>query len=235
MYHHIATIYDQIFPIKPELIAFLTKRVPKGNLLDLGCGSGQLAIELAKRGYQVTGLDLSEDMIAYARSKDLLHTVNFTVGDFQADIPNEMYDGIFLLGNTLAYTKHVSDLLPLFKKLHLHVKPGGMIILSLLNYERILSLKQTTLPAIQTNDFRFERTYEFKSDHLLFHTCLKTANEETKEVHRLTPLPYSVLLNHLTEAGLNVIETWGSFLQEPYEHQTSTHLLMTIRKEVISL
>src|SRR5262245_32927906 len=65
-----------------QLQALLKERVPTGsNLLDAGCGTGTLALTLARQGYAVTGMDRSEALLAVARSKDSARSVRWVHGD----------------------------------------------------------------------------------------------------------------------------------------------------------
>jgi SAM-dependent methyltransferase len=68
---------------QPALAAVLDTEVRGPKVLDLGCGTGDLAIELARRGYQVTGVDISPVGIALARTKAAAAgvTVDFEVQD----------------------------------------------------------------------------------------------------------------------------------------------------------
>ena len=50
------------------------------KLLDLACGTGELSIRLAEEGYDVTGVDLSSDMLAVAREKAIEGTISFFSG-----------------------------------------------------------------------------------------------------------------------------------------------------------
>lgn len=54
---------------QPAMAALLEKYRPSGPVLDVGCGSGDLAIHLAQRGYQVVGIDFAESAISHAQSK----------------------------------------------------------------------------------------------------------------------------------------------------------------------
>src|SRR4051812_18158430 len=75
-YQQFAYLYDELMKDAPydEWIQFLKDRCVKNNvagtrLLDLACGTGELSIRLAQDGFQVTGVDLSEDMLAVAQAK----------------------------------------------------------------------------------------------------------------------------------------------------------------------
>ncbi|MFD7408531.1 class I SAM-dependent methyltransferase [Streptomyces sp. NPDC059866] len=57
---------------------------PGEKLLDLGCGNRKVHLELRRRGFQVTGVDLSEEMLAVARKKDGADTVTFLQADVRS-------------------------------------------------------------------------------------------------------------------------------------------------------
>ncbi|MGN1292356.1 MAG: class I SAM-dependent methyltransferase, partial [Levilactobacillus brevis] len=70
IYQSFAELYDELFDpaMYDQWLDFVTDRVDptSGELLDLACGSGRLGVLLAEHGYQVSGLDLSEDMLVLA-------------------------------------------------------------------------------------------------------------------------------------------------------------------------
>lgn len=74
-YHHLAVIYDRLMEETPyeQWLAWLkeywAKHGEPKSIIDLGCGTGSLAIPLAKQGFKVTGVDLSAEMLAIAYEK----------------------------------------------------------------------------------------------------------------------------------------------------------------------
>lgn len=73
------------------------------RVLDVGCGTGRISIILQKEGYNVFGLDLSEEMITIARNKGLIRTY---IGDFlDFNYKNNSFDGIISLHTGFSYIK----------------------------------------------------------------------------------------------------------------------------------
>jgi len=91
------------------------------HLLDVPCGNGRLSFELAKRGYRVTGVDISEEFIEEARSlisagmdgpsahadgTDLSKQVEFIRGDMRSIEGDSIYDGAYCFGNSFGFLEH---------------------------------------------------------------------------------------------------------------------------------
>jgi SAM-dependent methyltransferase len=99
------------------------------NVLDIPCGHGRHAIELARRGYRVTAVDLSEDALARAReSADV--KVNWRRGDMREisrlDLPPAEFDAAYCFGNSFGYLDH-AGIAAFLSSLARVLKPGGRI------------------------------------------------------------------------------------------------------------
>jgi SAM-dependent methyltransferase len=113
-------------------------RIKKGDgaegsylLLDLGCGTGGFAIEMANRGYDVLGMDLSSDMLAVAREKDSSQQVQF----IQQDMTRmELFGTVDLIVCFLDTVNHVLEeakLNRLFRLCKNYLNPDGLLIFDL--------------------------------------------------------------------------------------------------------
>jgi len=103
-----AAVYDETFThsvigtLQREMVQrhfqkILDSQRPK-TILEINCGTGEDAIWLARQNFKVTATDLSEKMIAVAKSKENQHTVVFKKADINElpnDFPNEKFDLIF--------------------------------------------------------------------------------------------------------------------------------------------
>jgi SAM-dependent methyltransferase len=81
----IAGLYDKLNPFgdDSEFFCRLAKELGAKTIIDLGCGTGLLSLELAKRGYQVTGIEPSEQMLALAREKPHANNIQWIQGSFE--------------------------------------------------------------------------------------------------------------------------------------------------------
>ncbi|MCL6557896.1 MAG: class I SAM-dependent methyltransferase [Firmicutes bacterium] len=111
------------------LLSFLEPQ-PGEQILDAGCGTGILALELASRGLRVTGVDLSEKMLALAREKIYGHKVGFLRADICA-LP--FSDGYFDAVICFTVLEFVGEPESALQELWRVLKPGGRLVIGVLN------------------------------------------------------------------------------------------------------
>ncbi|HVJ15087.1 MAG TPA: class I SAM-dependent methyltransferase, partial [Polyangiaceae bacterium] len=103
-------------------------------VLDLGCGSGNHAVELASRGYGVVGYDLSRYQLALAaevaQEKD--QKLNFLQGDMREMAFEEMFDGIYCWNTTFGYFEEEKNH-NVAERVFRALKPGGMFLVDVVN------------------------------------------------------------------------------------------------------
>jgi SAM-dependent methyltransferase len=120
-----------------ELDFYLTEaRRRGGEVLELGCGTGRLAIPLARKGHTVTGLDLSSAMLAHASKKAAAANVvvKLVCGDIRAfDVESRRFGLIFIALNSLLHLHSAEDIVACFRGAARHLAPGGAFIVDVFN------------------------------------------------------------------------------------------------------
>jgi SAM-dependent methyltransferase len=109
-----------------------------GVVLDLGCGTGQHAVELASRGYNVVGYDLSLTMLAMAadEAQERGQKINFLQGDMREMAFEEMFDGIFSWATSFGFFDEEKNI-SVIQRVHRALRKGGMFLLDLINRDYI--------------------------------------------------------------------------------------------------
>jgi glycine/sarcosine N-methyltransferase len=237
-YDSIVEYYDDIFPLKPDTLAFLQGSFPNGGrVLDLGCGSGEYVLGLARAGYRVSGLDLDEQMIARAKEKLAAAKLSavLTVGSMCA-LPDYYrpgsFDGIFCIGNSLVHAQDHAELAAICRDLYSLLDEGGCLVLQVINYDRVRRQQLRGLPTIvnAARGLRFERYYEFVGQELLFTALLKVDGIEERTVNRLYAVGGDELRDCLRDAGFQDLAYYGDFQGGPFAIDSSQPLIIRCRK-----
>jgi SAM-dependent methyltransferase len=103
---------------------------PSSRLLDVPCGNGRHSIELARRGYRVTGVDLSQEFLAAARAE---LDADWRLGDMRAllsdgSLEAAAFDGAFCFGNSFGYLDH-TGIAAFLGALSVALKPGAKLVI----------------------------------------------------------------------------------------------------------
>jgi 2-polyprenyl-3-methyl-5-hydroxy-6-metoxy-1,4-benzoquinol methylase len=119
----------EIKTVDPNLKQLLeSSNLTSGKLLELGCGSGYDSAYLSIRGFNVTAIDVSEDIIELSKKLHKDSKVNFMTADFFQDIISEQFDIIYDRGFLHNYKTRLSEI---FEKLNaLLSKTGKLIIIT---------------------------------------------------------------------------------------------------------
>lgn len=224
-YTSIADIYDSIFPLNREQISFIKSSLGQtelSSLLDIGCGTGNLSIALATFSNTVMAIDLDESMLKKAREKSAgqtnLHLSRLDMLDIASTYPKGSFDAIICFGNTLVHLGSNIEILDFFQQAQSLLKPGGKLLVQIINYDRIIDFDIDHLPTIENDKVKFERKYIYHpvGNKLDFDTILtiKETGQEIKNCVQLLPIRKSEVKNLLHEAGFSNIKFYGNFKRD---------------------
>lgn len=230
-YSSISKNYAEIFPFQPMQLQFVKSRAGElagKQVLDIGCATGELAIQLAKNEAFVTGIDLNEDLLNQASVKigggnQGTHFPLFlkrNMLELKTDFQSGQFDVVLCFGNTLVHLSTIELMQKMLEEVSAILKPGGSFLLQILNYDYIISEPVTELPVIETENIRFTRKYRFPEGGqlILFQTEL-LIKSENRTIYNETPL-FAIQSRQLTDllqnAGFFEIEFFASFKQDPF-------------------
>lgn len=146
-----SSLYDTIYQEKDydfecDKIEEIIKRHSKikvHNILDLGCGTGSHAIRLAKRGYEVIGVDRSPDMLEIARGKteNCKGSIFFYNGDIRDYHCEKKYDAVIMMFAVLGYQTTNDDIIAVLTNVSDHLISGGIFITDFWYGPAVLQIK----------------------------------------------------------------------------------------------
>jgi SAM-dependent methyltransferase len=193
-----ASAYDSMYADKDyerecDLVEEAFRRFADGpvrTVLDLGAGTGNHALPLARRGYEVAGVDLSGEMVEVAREKarDAGLDVSFEQGDLRTASLGRRFDAVLLMFAVLGYQRTNADVRAALENARAHLRPGGALIFDLWYGPGVLSeppeARQRT---IETPEGPLVRTVtselDVRSQLCTVHYGLSGAGRDAEETH----------------------------------------------------
>lgn len=210
-----ADVYDILYDDKDynaecDLLEEVFHRFGDGpirSILDLGCGTGNHAILLANRGYEVVGVERSAEMVAHARRKAHALQINgvqrvpsFQKGDLRSLNLGRQFDAILMMFAVLGYQLTNDDVLEALRTVHSHLRSGGLFIadvwygpavLKIRPGERIKVIHTSNGKVIRVASGSLDTYYHLAKIHYLSwwirEQQLMSENEETHQMRYFFP------------------------------------------------
>ena len=208
--------------------------VPK-DVFDLGCGDGRHAVELAKRGYRVTGLDLSEELLTKARNRneELNLEITFIRGDMR-EIPYESaFDLLVNFFTSFGYFDRDEENVRVLTGIAQALRPNGQFLLDYLNRDYVIHTlvphDRTTLDQAEVDQTRWITGDPDKpGDHVRINKRVTIEDDQGKRTYDESVRMYTLddMQAMLTEAGLTVSQTFGDFDGQPVAVNTPRAILV---------
>lgn len=169
MYQTLAPYYDALVQDEEatELWHSFVKQHSNGtSILELACGSGDLAIALAKDNYQVTATDMSEDMITLAKQKERSQSVAWSVLDMRSLAGIGNYDTITCFCDSFNYILDDQELDLIFKQVYEHLHNDGSFLFDIHSLDRLAEFQEEYCEDGYVEDKAYEWTIIAQDMHI---------------------------------------------------------------------
>jgi len=229
---HIANGYETLWPesFEPAVVDpaanFLADLAGEGGALELGIGTGRLALPLSQRGVHVHGIELSPAMVDRFRAKPGADGVGVTIGDFATTKVDATFTLAYLVRNTIMNLTTQDEQVACFRNVAAHLEPGGFFVIEVI----VPTLRQ--LPPGET-----VRAFTLTPTHLGFDEYVDLAAQISVSHHywvadgRLetfsAPFRYvwpSELDLMARLAGMTLRERWSDWNREPFTSDSRSHI-----------
>ena len=206
-------------------VDFLAELAGNGAALELGIGTGRVALPLSRRGVPVHGIDLSAAMVARLREKPGAERIGVTIGDFATTTVEGRFTLAYLVFNTIENLTSQDEQIACFQNVAAHLEPGGCFVI-----ETGIPSLQRLPPGETVRAFAVTPTYlgfdEFDvvNQGLISHHY--TVVDGRLELHSV-PFRYvwpSELDLMARIAGMRLRERWSDWQREPFTSDSRKHV-----------
>lgn len=210
-----------------NISAYLTPKADS-RILDIACGRGRHSIYLNKKGYDVTGIDLSEQSIKYAQQFEQKN-LHFLVHDMRKLFYINYFDIALNLFTSFGYFETEKEHVNALKGFRKCLKPDGTLVIDYFNTEKII--KNLTNQETKTIDGIEFHLHKFVAEgkiikHINFEHKFKTyAFEERVQAFLLAD--FERMLN---KSGFAITEKFGSYSLAPFDETNSDRLILVCKK-----
>ena len=207
------------------VVDLLVEIARSGRALELGIGTGRIALPLAQRGVPVHGIELSKAMIARLRAKPGGEDIAVTIGDFATATVDGTFSVAYLVFNTIMNLTTQAAQVACFRNVAAHLEPGGCFVI-----EVGVPGLQRLPPGESIHAFHVSETRWGLDEYEVAIQGLTSHHFEIVDgrVERLTvPFRYawpSELDLMAQLAGMRLRERWSGWKREPFTGESRKHV-----------
>ena len=205
-------------PVEVDQLEALLRLQPPVRILDLPCGQGRHAIELARRGYDVTGVDLSPYMLGVAKARAAAGgvRVRWRLGDMRQPIAGEAFELVINLFTSFGYFADDADDREVLKAAAAMLRPGGRLLLEVINGERTMAhFQEREWFTIGQSAVIEQRTLDRSTRRMVVERTVSTSGETEVDVHAVRLYTGPDLEGALRAAGFDRVELYGDWSGQP--------------------
>jgi len=206
-------------------VSFLADLAGTGGALELGIGTGRIALPLSQRGVRVDGIDLSPAMVAQLQAKPGAGAIDVTIGDFATTRVGRTFRLAYLVYNTITNLTTQDEQVECFRNVAAHLEAGGCFVI-----EVFVPVLQRLPPGETIRTFTVSPTrlgfdeYDVATQMLVSHHywAVDGQLEVFSAPHRYVWPSELDLMARL--AGMTLRERWSSWSREPFTSDSTKHV-----------
>lgn len=207
--------------------------LPKSQFLDLACGKGRHSIYLNKKGFDVTGIDLSTENIACASK--LMNpeiengNLRFCVEDMRKIGWVEQFDYVVNLFTSFGYFENDKDDYATIDIVSKTLKSGGIFIIDFMNVQKVIAnLVAHEIKIIDT--IKFEISKKIENHFIVKDICFCDEGKTYHFQERVKALTLNDFENYFAASKLKIIDLRGNYKLDKFNKETSQRLIIIAQK-----
>ncbi|MDO7138166.1 class I SAM-dependent methyltransferase [Algibacter lectus] len=197
-----------------------------GKILDLACGKGRHSVYLNKIGYNVTGVDLSENSINYAKQFEN-DTLKFEVHDMCNPYP-ETFDGVFNLFTSFGYFDDEADNLRTIRAIKADLNDYGFGVIDFMNSDFVIdNLVPEEVKTVDGIDFYLKRYVE--DGYIIKDIAFNTDGKDFKYQERVRGFTLADFEALFEQADVHLLDVFGDYKLGQFRKAFSERLVMIFK------
>jgi SAM-dependent methyltransferase len=207
------------------VVDFLVEIAGSGRALELGIGTGRIALPLRQRGVPVHGIELSKAMVARLRAKPGGGSIGVTIGDFATTTVDGTFSVAYLVFNTIMNLTTQEAQIACFRNVAAHLEPGGCFVVEVVVPELQRLPPGETLRALYLSETKSGiDEYDVVTQGLTSHhlTVVEGRLERFSIPFRYVWPSELDLMAQL--AGMSLRERWSGWTREPFTSGSRKHV-----------
>ena len=206
-------------------VDFLAGLAGDGRVLELGIGTGRIALPLAERGVTVHGIELSEAMVARLRNKPGGDEIGITIGDFASTRVDGTFRLAYLVYNTINNLTTQAGQVACFRNVAAHLEPGGSFVIEVGIPElRRLPPGERYVVFDFSDDHWGIDEYDVANQGLVSHHFTRrggTVEKSDGPFRYVWPAELDLMAQL---AGMHLRERWADWDREPFTSESRKHV-----------
>jgi SAM-dependent methyltransferase len=212
---------DAVDPV----VDFVAELAGDGAALELGVGTGRIALPLAERGVRVHGIDLSTAMVERLRAKPGAEAIGVTIGDFASTRVEGTFTVAYLVFNTIMNLTTQDEQVACFQNVAAHLAPGGCFVIevSVPQLRRLPPGDTFVAFDVSRTHLGFDEYDVAQQGLISHHYSLVDGEWEVVSIPFRYAWPAELdLMARL--AGMTLRERWSGWKREPFTSESTKHV-----------
>jgi len=200
------------------------------RMLDIACGEGRYAIQLADKGYEVTGIDLSHTSILKAQKSESEH-LHFYVHDMRFPFYINYFDYAFNFFTSFGYFDTRLDHVNAAKSFAAAIKKDGTLVIDYLNKTFVLSCYKPE-DTVERGGYTFHIKKHCDKGHIVKEiSFIDSGNKQRNYTEHVATFTLADFISIFSEAGLTLTHTFGDYNLSAYDEASSPRMIMLFTKK----
>ena len=204
--------------------------LPKSSsCLDLACGKGRHSVFINKKGFKVTGVDLSANSISEAKPFEN-KTLSFDTHDMREVYKENKYDIVFNLFTSFGYFEEYEDNLKVLDSVNKMLVSNGIVVIDFMNAD--YALDHLVDKEVKTLDgIHFNITKSYNGKHIFKNIDFTDKDKEYHFQEKVQAIKKEEFENLLEKTGFEIQNIYGDFSLSPFNRKESDRLIIIAKKK----